>query len=302
MGRNDLQDKVETRLSALSGLTDANHYFINSANELVINQIDDYSLDLVLTSPPYNIGKSYERVQPLASYLEAQDYVIGALANKITEHGNIAWQVGFTLDKGELVPLDAILYPLFKKHGFKLRNRVVWTFGHGMHAKKKFSGRHETVMVFSKAGPAGYFDLDSVRVPQKYPEKRSYKGPNKGNLSGNPLGKNPGDVWDIPNVKAHHVEKTLHDCQFPIALAQRLIRSLSPIAGVVFDPYAGVGSTNCAAVLEDRRSVGAEMDRKFFQMGLERLQSAIDGTLAYRPLSKPIATPNDRRGVHDEKN
>jgi len=51
---------------------------------------------------------------------------------------------------------------------------------------------------------------DSVRVPQKYPNKRHYKGPNIGQLSGNPLGKNPGDVWEISNVKNRHPEKTSH--------------------------------------------------------------------------------------------
>jgi len=291
-----LQQRVETSLAALANLSSSEHFFLNASNEAAINRIADGALDLVMTSPPYNIGKSYEKVEPIESYLEAQDFIIEELANKVSERGNVAWQVGFTLDKGELVPLDAVLYPIFKKHGFKLRNRVVWTFGHGMHAKKKFSGRHETVMIFSKAGASGYFDLDSVRVPQKYPEKRSYKGPNKGSLSGNPMGKNPGDVWDIPNVKAHHVEKTLHDCQFPIALAQRLIRSLSPLSGLVFDPYAGVASTNCAAALEGRRSLGTELDTKFFKVGLERLYSAIDGSIPYRPLDKPIAAPKNRKG------
>ena len=60
------------------------------------------------------------------------------------------------------------------------------------------------------------FDLDKVRVPQKYPGK-VYKGKNKGKYS-NIKGKNPSDVWIIPNVKSFHKEKTIHPCQFPINL------------------------------------------------------------------------------------
>jgi adenine-specific DNA-methyltransferase len=239
---------VETSLESLSARPYQGQFFFNASNLDVIDRMGNDSIDLVLTSPPYNIGKSYETVSPLDQYLEGQDLLIKQLADKVKLTGNVAWQVGFTLDGGELVPLDAILYPIFKRRGFKLRNRIIWTFGHGTHAQKKFSGRHEVVLVFSKAGSEGYFDLDSVRVPQKYPEKKSYKGPNKGKLSGNPLGKNPGDVWDIPNVKAHHVEKTLHDCPFPIALAQRLIRSLSPSAGNVAAQLVSRGFRSFTAV------------------------------------------------------
>jgi adenine-specific DNA-methyltransferase len=97
------------------------------------------------------------------------------------------------------------LYPLFKVHVLKLRNRIVWTFGHGLHCQKRFSGRHETILWFTKSDDYK-FKLDPVRVPSKYPFKKYFKGPNKGRISSNPLGKNPADVWDIPNVKANRAE------------------------------------------------------------------------------------------------
>jgi adenine-specific DNA-methyltransferase len=106
------------------------------------------------------------------------------------------------------------------------------------------------------------------------------------------LGKNPGDVWDIPNVKAHHIEKTEHQCQFPVALAQRLVRALCPEGGLVLDPYSGVATTSCASALEGRRSIGIEKERKFFLLAKERVTSALEGTLGYRPLEKPIQEPS----------
>jgi adenine-specific DNA-methyltransferase len=291
---HSLKKEVRTNLDAVRKMQRGDQVFLNISNEKAIEHFKDNSIDLVLTSPPYNIGKSYEKVMPLDDYLASQEAIIRSIALKIKDEGNLAWQVGFTLDRGELVPLEYVLYPIFKKYGFKFRNRIVWTFGSGMHARAKYSGRHEVVMIWSKAGSKAYFDLDSVRVQQKYPDKKSYKGPNKGQLSGHPLGKNPGDVWDIPNVKAHHVEKTEHDCQFPIALAQRVIRSLSPKGGVVFDPFAGVGTTNCAAVLEGRTGIGTELDKKFFQIGKARIETAILGDLKFRPITKPIPSPQKK--------
>lgn len=81
------------------------------------------------------------------------------------------------------------------------------------------------ILWFTK-GEQSVFNLDDVRVPQKYPGKKSYKGPNKGNLSGNPLGKNPSDVWDIPNVKAMHVEKQITLASFLLPSLNALLKLL----------------------------------------------------------------------------
>jgi hypothetical protein len=135
--------------------------------------------------------------------------------------------VGNYISKGEVFPLDVFYYSIFKNHGLKLRNRIIWHFGHGLHSSKRFSGRYETILWFTKSDTYT-FNLDSVRVKSKYPSKRHFKGPKKGEYSSNPKGKNPSDIWEIvlrdweneiwniPNVKANHVEKTEHPCQYPI--------------------------------------------------------------------------------------
>jgi adenine-specific DNA-methyltransferase len=136
-----------------------------------------------------------------------------------------------------------------------------------------------------------------VRVPQKYPGKRHYKGPAKGEFSGNPLGKNPGDVWDIPNVKGNHIEKVNHPCQFPVALVQRLVRALCPPNGVLLDPYMGSGSAGVAALAENRRFIGIELDRKYFKLASTRLKAAAEGKALFRPIERPIFTPDPRSEV-----
>ena len=195
------------------------------------------------------------------------------------------------------IPLDALVYGVFSKsRSLKLRNRIVWTFGHGEHCHRRFSGRHETVLWFTR-GNRYRFDLDAVRVPQKYPGKRHYKGPNRGEPSGNPLGKNPGDVWEIPNVKAGHVEKTDHPCQFPVALAQRLVKALCPARGLVIDPFVGSGSTAIAAVLEGRKFLGCDHNSKYAKMARARLKELRAGTLRIRPLDLPVQTPSPNDAV-----
>jgi len=246
---------------------------------------------LVVTSPPYNIGKKYERRLHLKDYLSEQRFTIEECHRVLADDGSICWQVGnYVTKNGEIFPIDVWLYPIFKELGFKLRNRIIWRFGHGMHLSKRFSPRYETIMWFTKSDNY-VFNLDAVRIPQKYPGKRHYRGPRKGRYSGNPLGKNPEDVWEIPNVKSAHPEKTIHPCQFPIELIERLVLSMTSGGDLVVDPYAGVGSALCAAILHGRRAAGAENYAEYVHIARERLIAAYEGRLRYRPMGTPIYTP-----------
>lgn len=248
------------------------------------------SVQLIVTSPPYNIGKEYERRTSLDRYIDQQRKVISEAVRVLAVGGSLCWQVGNHVDRGEVVPLDAVFYPLFREFGMKLRNRIIWHFEHGLHASRRFSGRYETILWFTK-GDDYYFKLDAVRVPQKYPNKKAFKGPNVGQLTSNPLGKNPGDLWVIPNVKANHVEKTVHPCQFPVELVERLVLSMTRSSDRVLDPYGGVGSTVLAAVLNGRRGLMAEVVPEYLEVAKERLRLAQLGELRTRPMTRPVYQP-----------
>lgn len=243
--------------------------------------------DLIVSSPPYNIGKSYESKKALEKYLEWQERIIDLMILRLKDNSSICWQVGNFVDNGVIAPLDIEFAPIFKKHGLQLRNRIIWHFGHGLHNKRRFSGRYETVMWYTKTDNY-VFDLDAVRVPAKYPGKKHFKGPKAGEPSGNPLGKNPEDVWSIPNVKSNHVEKTGHPCQFPVGLIERLVLSMSEPGALVFDPFSGVASAGVAAAIHGRRFVGCELNPSYAKTGLSRLQDAVDGKAVFRPHDKPI--------------
>jgi len=271
--------------------------------------VPDESVQLVITSPPYNLGKSYEKPKELEEYLEAIQPVLDQIVRVLSPKGSLCWQVGNYVENSEIFPLDMFYYPVFKNRGFKLRNRIIWHFDHGLHASKRFSGRYETLLWFTKSDHYT-FNLDAVRVPSKYPGKRHYKsGPNYGKPSGNPLGKNPSDfwrlmekewesgLWNIPNVKANHPEKTIHPCQFPIELVERCVLALTNPGDCVLDPFSGVGSAILAALRHNRRGIGCEKEKSYCEIAKRRIAEFYAGQLPYRPLGKPVHQPTGREKV-----
>ncbi|WP_234554464.1 DNA-methyltransferase [Thermus caliditerrae] len=259
----------------------------------LLAQVPDASIALVITSPPYNIGKPYEDRTDLEAYLSWQERVIQEAVRIIKPTGSLVWQVGNYVENGEILPLDILLYPIFKRQGLQLRNRIVWAFEHGLHAKRRFSGRYEVALWLTKS-ETYTFHLDRVRVPQKYPNKRHFKGPKKGQISSNPLGKNPGDVWIFPNVKANHVEKTAHPAQFPVELVERFVLALTEEEDWVLDPFGGSGTTLIAALMHRRKGAMAEILPDYVTIAKQRLRDAWDGRLRVRPMEREVYDPSGK--------
>lgn len=256
----------------------------------LLRTILDGSLQLIVTSPPYNIGKEYEKRLKLELYVEQQASVIRECVRCLSPRGSICWQVGNYVDKGGIIPLDTALYPIFIGLGLRMRNRIIWHFEHGLHCNRRFSGRYETIIWFTKSDEY-VFNMDPVRVPQKYPGKKYFKGPNAGKYSCHPLGKNPGDLWVIPNVKSNHVEKTEHPCQFPVELIERLVLSMTNEGDWVLDPFMGTGTSIIAAIRHKRRGAGAETVPKYVDLARQRIAQELAGTLRTRPMNKPVYDP-----------
>jgi DNA modification methylase len=263
---------------------------------------------LIVSSPPYNLGKSYERQVNLQEYLDWQAGIIEQLVGLLAPSGSICWQVGNYVDAGEVFPLDAHFYPIFKSLGLKLRNRIIWHFGHGLHCTKRFSGRYEVLLWFTKTDDYT-FNLDAVRVPAKYPGKTYYRGEKRGMPSGNPLGKNPSDlweflaeewesgIWEIPNVKSNHPEKTEHPCQFPVELVERCVLAFTNEDDWVLDPFAGVGSSLIAALKHGRRAVGIDRAPEYCTAAKQRIAALSSGALKLRPIGQPVHQPTGREKV-----
>jgi adenine-specific DNA-methyltransferase len=274
-----------------------------------LKSIPEESIKLIITSPPYNLQKEYEEKKTLNEYLDIIRPTLQEFRRILHKEGSICWQVGNFVDKGEIFPLDIIYYDLFKSLDFKLRNRIIWHFNHGLHGKKRLSGRYEVMLWFTKEDTYT-FNLDDIRVPSKYPGKTNYKpGPNYGKPSGNPLGKNPSDYWEIlirewelgfweiPNVKSNHPEKTLHPCSFPIELVERCIFAFTNEGDTILDPYSGVGSSMIAAIMNKRKGIGCEILSEYMDEAKRRVKMLEEGKLPYRPLGQKVHEPTGKEKV-----
>lgn len=274
----------------------------NGDCQKLLKEIPNETVDLIITSPPYCMKKAYE--DPKAdteTFKDLHTSIFDDIYRILKPGGSICWQIGYHVSNSSIIPLDYLVYEIFTskndhlEYPLILRNRIIWTFGHGLNSTQRFSGRHEMILWFTK-GENYNFNLDCVRVPQKYPGKRHYKGEHKGELSGNPYGKNPSDVWDIPNVKANHIEKTEHPCQFPVAIPQRLIRALTNETDIILDPFMGSGTTALAAFVEKRKFIGAEIKQDYYNLTAQRIENAIKGDIKIRD-DIPVMTPNTNMAV-----
>jgi len=239
----------------------------------VLRGMPDESIDLTVTSPPYNIGKEYEQNRPLEEYLEWCRIWLGELFRVTKPSGALWLNLGYIAveGRGRAVPL---VYLLWNQSPFYLLQEVVWHYGAGVASRKSFSPRNEKWLWFVK-NPSQYtFNLDAVRDPNvKYPNQKK-----NGKLKCNPQGKNPGDVWIIPKVTSGSGrasrERTPHPAQFPLAVVRRIILASSNPGEVVFDPFAGSGSSLVASTQCGRRAMGSELRSDYCAIAERRLRAA----------------------------
>ena len=179
------------------------------------------------------------------------------------------------------------------------RNRIAWVRPHGLHARGKFSARHETVLWFTKSDDYK-FNLDAIRVPQKYQNKKSHRGANKGELSSNPLGKNPGDVWLFQNVKHNHEEQTVHPAQYPEDMIARIVLCSTDEGDLVLDPYMGTGTAAVVARDHGRHFLGAELDERYHGIALRRVAGEPDKNGVF-PNLKTLRDYCEKHGENPER-
>ena len=98
-------------------------------------------------------------------------------------------------------------------------------------------------------------------------------------------------------IKANHIEKTCHPCQFPVALIQKLILALSNKNSYVLDPFMGAGSAGVASLISGRRFIGSDTDKKYCKVAHGRCKDAINGKAKIRPYNKPILCPTENMAV-----
>ncbi|MDQ5820968.1 MAG: site-specific DNA-methyltransferase, partial [Actinomycetota bacterium] len=233
------------------------------------------SISLTVTSPPYNIGKEYERPLSLDAYLDWSAAWIASV-HRATARGGAFWlNLGY-ISVPERAKAMPISYLLWDRVPFYLLQEVVWNYGAGVAARTSFSPRNEKFLWYVKDAEQYTFNLDDVRDPDvKYPNQKK-----NGKLKCNPLGKNPTDVWTFPKVTSgsnrSSPERTPHPAQFPEAVVERIILACSNQGDVVLDPFLGSGTTAAVARRLGRCVIGFEVNERYLaDVAVPRLRAAV---------------------------
>lgn len=262
---------IENRLGKPAHRQDGVLVYRGDCVEL-LSKLPADSIQLTVTSPPYNIGKEYETPLPLDQYLDWCSSWIDRIHSATTPSGAFWLNLGYLQvpGRGRAVPIP---YLLWDRIQFFLMQEIVWTYGAGVAGRKAFSPRNEKFLWYVKDQDAYMFDLDAVRDPDvKYPNQKK-----NGKLRCNPLGKNPGDVWAIPKITSgtdrSSPERTDHPAQFPLRVIDRIIRACSAPGDVILDPFLGSGTTAEAAIRAGRQVVGFEISPRYLDIAVRRLKA-----------------------------
>ena len=239
-----------------------------------LGKLPPSSVDLTVTSPPYNIGKPYETTLGLDDYVAWCERWIRAVHAVTAADGAFWLNVGYLPVPGRAKALP-IPYLLWNRVGFFLVQEVVWNYGAGVASRRSFSPRNEKFLWYVKNEQDYTFHLDAVRDPNvKYPNQKK-----NGKLKCNPLGKNPTDVWQFPKVTSganrSADERTPHPAQFPLAVIDRIIKACSNPRDIVLDPFLGSGTTAEAALNSGRRVIGFEIRPDYIEIAARRVKTAI---------------------------
>lgn len=229
------------------------------------------SINLIVTSPPYNIGKEYETVMDIQKYVEWTKAWTKGIPRVLTRSGAFWLNLGYVKfdDKAKALPLPYLLWDKIDLH---LIQEVVWNYGAGVAGKRFLSPRNEKWLWYVMDSENYTFNLDAIRDPDvKYPTQKK-----NGKLRCNTIGKNPSDVWQIAKVTSgtdrSSPERTPHPAQFPTDLIDRIILGFSNEEETVLDPFLGSGSTAISCLKHNRKVIGFEIREDYCSVAAKRIK------------------------------
>lgn len=242
-------------------------------------------IDSTITSPPYNIGKEYEKILKDTEYISWCAEWINLIYGISKDNSSFWLNLGYYSleNKAKAIP---IIYQLWDKIPFYLIQEIIWNYGAGVASKKSFSPRNEKFLWYVKNKDNYQFFLDKVRDPNvKYPNQKK-----NGKFKVNQAGKNPSDVWYIPKVTSgknrSSKERTNHPAQFPIELINRIILCSTKKNQIILDPFVGSGSTAVSARIYDRMFIGIDINIEYLEIAKHRIEKDAS---SYKKLSTQLS-------------
>jgi site-specific DNA-methyltransferase (adenine-specific) len=232
-----------------------------------LTRIPDGTIDLVVTDPPYGLGKDYGNdSDKLATddYLHWMEKWIDMALPKLKMNGSLyiflTWRYSpeiFVMLKQRMTMINEIIW-----------DRRVPSMG---GSTRRFSSVHDTIGFFAKSKDY-YFDIDAVRIPYDVETKKARSRSIFVGAKWLEMGYNPKDLWSVSRLHREHRERTDHPTQKPLEIIERMIRASCPIDGVVLDPFMGSGTTAVGAKRCERNFVGFELNPLYCDLIQERLK------------------------------
>lgn len=227
-------------------------------------------INTTITSPPYNIGKEYERILSLNDYVQWLSEISNLVYEITEDNGAYLLNLGYLSveDKARALPIPYLIWDKIK---FYLNQEIIWNYGAGVACKNYLSPRNEKIMWYVKNKERYTFNLDAIRDPDvKYPNSKR-----KGKLRANTLGKNPSDVWQIAKVTSGanraSKERTEHPAQFPEDLVYRMVVGFTNENDWILDPFIGSGTTATVALKNKRKCIGFEINPDYCEIAKRRI-------------------------------
>ncbi|WP_288267184.1 site-specific DNA-methyltransferase [uncultured Methanobrevibacter sp.] len=228
-----------------------------------MDEIPDDSIHLMITSPPYNVGKEYDNDLTLDEYLELLTGVFKEVHRKLVTGGRACINIA-NIGRKPYIPLHAMVIEIMLDLGFLMRGEIIWdksasaggscAWGSWMSASNPvLRDYHEYILVFSK---------DSYSKNKKQ-EKRD-------TINHDDFIQWTQSVWKFPAVNA---KKIGHPAPFPVELPHRLINLYSYEGDVVLDPFCGSGSTCIAAIRNNRRYIGYDIKEEYIELSNRRIDN-----------------------------
>ncbi len=243
----------------------------------LFNKIENSSIDVIIADPPYNLGKDYGNnhdLKGLDEYLEFTRSWLTESKRVLKPEGTIYIFMGVRF-------ISHLYYILDRELGLLFNSWIVWHYTQGLGKTKGFSPRHDDILMFTKSNKFT-FNLDSVRVPQKYYRARN-----------NMRGANPGDVWKFSHVHYCNPNRQNHPTQKPEGLIERMVLASSNENDVVLDPFSGSGTTLRVCQQLTRHGIGFELNPEYVEMTKTRLNEPFSGFDSIDSRMKRV--PNDLR-------
>jgi adenine-specific DNA-methyltransferase len=274
-----MKDKIQIIKNKLGEPYYENNNFLLYNMDCVegMSMIGKELIDLTITSPPYNIGKEYEEIMPVETYIEWCKDWIEAIYKLTTNNGAFFLNIGYLEhpEKGKAVPIP---YLLWDKTRFYMIQEIIWNYGAGVASKHSLSPRNEKILWYVKNKNNYTFNLDDIRDKDvKYPNQKK-----NGKLRCNTLGKNPSDVWQIAKVTSganrSSEERTPHPAQFPSDMIERVIKGFSNKDDLILDPFIGSGTTAEVALKNGRKCIGFEINKKYCDLIVDRIKNKLNST------------------------